>query len=223
MDGVCDALFGLSFELYELESFGIGYLNFGEFFAIKTADGVEHKALMLCDDLQITQGVNEAIKLEEPEITNTDYTAASETDKTLKRTIIRVDKQENKISALAERTDTIEGGLAEVKKTAELAITPDKVDIKISEAIEGIDSVETSTGYTFDKDGLNIHKDGEEMHNTLDNTGMYVRRNGDDVLVANNDGVNAINLTARQYLIVGNNTRFEDYPNGRTACFYIGG
>ena len=223
MDGVCNALFGLSFELYELESFGIGYLNFGEFFAIKTADGVEHKALMLCDDLQITQGVNEAIKLEEPEITNTDYTAASETDKTLKRTIIRVDKQDNKISALAERTDTLEGGLAEVKKTAELAITPDKVDIRISEAIEGIDSIETATGYTFDKDGLNIHKDGEEMHNTLDNTGMYVRRNGDDVLVANNDGVNAINLTARQYLIVGNNTRFEDYPNGRTACFYIGG
>ena len=97
------------------------------------------------------------------------------------------------------------------------------MDIKISEAINGIDSVETSTGYRFDKDGLNIHKDGEEMDNTLDHTGMYVRRSGTDVLIANNDGVNAINLTARQYLIVGNNARFEDYPGNRTACFYIGG
>ena len=223
MEGICDALFGLSFELYELESFGIGYLSFGEIFAIKTADGVEHKALMLCDDLQITQGVTETSKLTEPEITKTDYTAASETDKTLRKTILRVDKQGNEISALVSRTDKMEGGLAEVTKKAELIIDPEKIDIKISEAIEGIDSVETSTGYTFDKDGLNIHKDGEEMHNTLDNTGMYVRRNGTDVLVANNDGVNAINLTARQYLIVGNNARFEDYPNNRTACFYIGG
>ena len=133
IDGICEALFGLSFEIYELESFGIGYLNFGEFFSIKTADGTEHKALMLCDDLQINQGVTESIKLEEPEATNTDYSAASATDKTLKKTIMRVDKQENKINALVERTDTIEGGLADVKKTAELAITPENVDIKINE------------------------------------------------------------------------------------------
>jgi hypothetical protein len=178
---------------------------------------------MLCDDLQITQGVKEESKLEEPEITTTDYSAASETDKTLRKTILRVDKQENKITALVSRTDTVEGGLADLKKEVDLTISPEAVDIKISEAIEGIDSIETSTGYTFDKDGLNIHKSGEDMHNTLDNTGMYVRRNSDDILVANNDGVNAINLTARKYLIVGNNARFEDYSDNRTACFYIGG
>ena len=223
MDGICEALFGLSFELYELESFGIGYLNFGDIFALKTADGVEHKVLMLCDDLKITQGVSETSKLEEPDVTSTDYTAASTTDKTLKKTIIRVDKQDNKITALATRTDALESGLADVTKKAEMIITPGAVDIKISEAVNGIDSIETSTGYTFDKDGLNIHKDGEEMHNTLDNTGMYVRRSGTDVLTANNEGVNAINLTARQYLIVGQNARFEDYAGNRTACFYIGG
>ena len=223
MDGICEALFGLSFELYKLESFGIGYLNFGEFFAIKTADGVEHKTLMLCDDLQITQGVTEESKLVEPEITATDYTAASETDKTLKKTILRVDKQDNKITALVSRTETLEGGIAEVTKKTELLMDSDSVDIKISQAIEGIDSFETSTGYTFDENGLNIHKEGEEMHNTLDNKGMYVRRGSTNVLVADNDGVNAINLTARQYLIIGNNARFEDYSGSRTACFYIGG
>ena len=224
MDGICNALFGLSFELYELESFGIGYLNFGEFFSIKTADGVEHKTLMLCDDLQITQGVKEECKLEEPEVTATDYSAASETDKTLRKTILKVDKQENKISALVERTDKAEGEIADVKKKAELIIDPEKIDLKISEAIDGIDGAAVKeTGYTFDKNGLNIHKSGEEMHNTLDNTGMYVRRNGTDVLVANNEGVNAINLTARQYLIIGNNARFENYQSNRTACFYIGG
>lgn len=90
-----------------------------------------------------------------------------------------------------------------------------------------VDHVTTTTGYTFGADGLNIHKSGEEMTNLLDNTGMYVSRSGENVLVANNEGVNAINLTARQYLIIGTNSRLEDYSNGtdtkRTACFYIGG
>lgn len=227
MAGICEALFGLSFELYELESFGIGYLNFGDIFALKTADGVEHSALMLCDDLKITQGLSEASKLEEPEVTNTDYSAASKTDKTLKRTILRVDKQQNQITALVSKTETLENsvtGVSEaVTKMAEVMIDSDSVDIKISTAVGEINSIETSTGYTFDENGLNIHKDGEEMHNTLDNTGMYVRRNDTEVLTANNDGVNAINLTARQYLIIGGNARFEDYPGNRTACFYIGG
>ena len=61
------------------------------------------------------------------------------------------------------------------------------------------------------------------MHNTLDNTGMYVRRNSTDVLVANDKGVTATDLTAKGYLIIGNNARFEEYSNNRTACFYIGG
>lgn len=227
MDGICNALFGLSFELYDLESFGIGFINFGDLFSIKTADGVEHTTLMLCDDLKITQGVTEVSKLEEPEVTATDYTAAAETDKTLRKTILRVDKQSNEISTLVERTDIVEGGLKAVTQKTELLIDSDSVDIKISEAISGIDGASVKetgyTGYTFDKNGLNIHKDGEAINNTIDNTGMYVRYNGKDILVANDKGVNAPELIADKYLIVGNNARFEDYSNNRTACFYIGG
>ena len=110
----------------------------------------------------------------------------------------------------------------DVDNLSQIAMTPDKVDLVVSEAVAGIDSVKTSTGYTFDKEGLNIHKDGEAMHNKLDYNGMYVRRNNEDILVADSDGVNAINLTARRYLIVGDNARFEDYQGKRTACFYIG-
>ena len=226
IDGICEAIWGLSFELYDLESFGIGYLNFGDLFSIKTADGVLHKALWLCDDLQITQGVTETSVLEEPEITATDYSAASETDKTINKAIMRVDKQENEIRALVSKTDKLEGDLANVTKKAELIIDSDSIDLKISTAIDGIDKIETSTGYTFDENGLNIHKDGEAMHNTLDNKGMYVRRDNEDILVADSNGVNALNLTARQFFVVGN-SRFEDYDDGtggkRTACFYYTG
>ena len=96
----------------------------------------------------------------------------------------------------------------------------------LEEADTEVKEVTTTTGYKFDADGLHIHKSGEEMTNVLDNTGMRVTRSNEDILTANNNGVNAINLTARKYLVIGENSRFENYSNGtdfrRTACFYIG-
>lgn len=91
----------------------------------------------------------------------------------------------------------------------------------------GVDNITTSTGYTFNEEGLRIHKSGEEISNLLDHTGMYVRRSdGTDILTANADGVDAINLTARQFLIIGSRARFEDYSTPadkkRIGCFYIG-
>ena len=41
------------------------------------------------------------------------------------------------------------------------------------------------------------------MKTNIDEDGMKVYRNSEEVLTADNVGVNAINLTARQYLIIG--------------------
>lgn len=96
----------------------------------------------------------------------------------------------------------------------------------LEEAGSEIDSITTSTGYTFDENGLGIRKDGEEIQNVLDNTGMFVTRDETEILSASEEGVDAINLVARDYLCVGSNCRFEDYTNSdgekRTACFFIG-
>lgn len=52
---------------------------------------------------------------------------------------------------------------------------------------------------------------------------MKIVKNTDTVLTANNTGVDAKNLHATTYLIVGVNSRFEDYDdNSRTGCFWIG-
>lgn len=96
------------------------------------------------------------------------------------------------------------------------------ISLSVKEIREnGVSRVETETGYTFDKDGMRISKSGQAMENRLDNTGMYVTRSGEEILTANNQGVQALNLTARQYLVAGQHARFEDYPQGRTACFWI--
>lgn len=118
--------------------------------------------------------------------------------------------------------------LSQIEQTAsEVSIQLTQINNDINELENReINSVTTTTGYTFNEDGLIIHKSGEEITNLLDNTGMYVRRGADSILVANNEGVDAINLTANQYLVVGRNARFENYSNGtdenRTGCFYIG-
>ena len=224
---ILDRINGLYFWLYELESYGIGYLDLCDVFTLETLDGTQYKTIMLSSEMEITQGLTERCFLEAPEVTETDYTAASTTDKLLNKTILRVDKQAQEISAVVSKTDTVAGDVEGIKTTVtrmtEIMVDSDSVDIRISKAVGEIDSITTATGYTFDEDGLRINKDGEEMENLLDNTGMYVNRGDDNILTANHEGVDAINLRSRQFLIIGDNSRIENYGTNRTACFYIGG
>jgi len=62
---------------------------------------------------------------------------------------------------------------------------------------DGVTAVDTGTGFTFNKDGLTIEKTDSEMKTNIDEDGMRVYRNDEEVLTADNQGVNAINLTAR--------------------------
>lgn len=122
---------------------------------------------------------------------------------------------------ISSQVQGLDGRLTALEQTTEGVI----IRVQSLESTD-VDHVTTTTGYTFDANGLHISKSGEEMANLLDNTGMYVTRSGDAILTANNEGVEALNLTANKYLIVGGNSRFEDYSNGtdsnRTACFYLG-
>ena len=83
--------------------------------------------------------------------------------------------------------------------------------------------VETETGFKFDANGLEVSKTGSEMSTRITEDGMKVYRDNTEVLTADHKGVNATNLHATTYLIIGNNSRFEDYEGTRTACFWIGG
>ena len=91
---------------------------------------------------------------------------------------------------------------------------------------EGVSKVITKTGYSFTQDGLVVSKTGSEMSTVIDEDGMTINRSGNEVLVADHDGVVAYNLHANTYLLVGTNSRFENYTNdngeARTGCFWIG-
>lgn len=144
---------------------------------------------------------------------------------TLKRDTEQI-VMEAKEELSASITD-VDEKVVDVSKKVEMKLDADAVSIIVEKEIaNGVDRVETKSGYTFDADGLNISKSGEEITNQLTHKGMYVTKKNGNVLVADKNGVEAINLHAKNYLIVGKDdgrSRFEDYGINRTGCFWIGG
>lgn len=157
----------------------------------------------------------------------------------------KADENESAISQIQIDTDSIKGSVQAVQKNLDEAIegfdddidtltkkveatmTPEDVQIKITEALAaGVNEVTTTTGFTFNKDGLTVSKTGSEMTTNIDEDGMSIYRDNVEVLTADNTGVKALNLHASTYLIIGTNSRFEDYTNAsgqkRTGCFWIG-
>lgn len=105
----------------------------------------------------------------------------------------------------------------------ELAMTSEDVTLAIQQEMSnGVEKVVTTTGFIFDDEGLTVEKSNREMKTQITEDGMTVYKNNTAVLTANNKGVDAANLHATTYLIIGKNSRFEDYGN-RTGCFWIGG
>ena len=115
-----------------------------------------------------------------------------------------------------------------LKKSVEQTMTADAIETLISKTVStGATEVTTTTGHKLDENGLHISKSTSDMTTTIDDDGMDVSSGTEKVLVADSMGVNALNLTARKYLIAGTYSRLEDYDNGtdskRTGCFFIGG
>lgn len=118
--------------------------------------------------------------------------------------------------------DGVNQELNSLSKKLETTMTTEDVKIVISETLaNGVDSVTTSTGFTFNDAGLHISKSTSDMESLLDDTGLTVSRRGTEMLKATSDGVKARNLEAQEYLKI-ENIRFEKYGRGRMGCFWIG-
>ena len=134
------------------------------------------------------------------------------------------------VSAQQKETDALKGRMTEVEQTADaVAISVEKIEA------DGVSKVTTSTGFTFDENGMTVEKSGSGTKTTVDETGLTVAdANGaaaEELLYAGVDAetgesvVKAKNIRVSKYLVVGKNSRFEDYEadgEQRTGCFFIG-
>jgi hypothetical protein len=123
-----------------------------------------------------------------------------------------------------KQTDSLNKEVSEVKtQVSNFKLESDNALLEFKETIEkdGVTKV-AGTGFKFDSDGLTINKSNSEIYTQITENGMTITREAEEVLVADNQGVRAEDLHATTYLIIGNNSRIEDFGN-RTACFWIGG
>ena len=169
-----------------------------------------------------------------PEDVESEFTVIESETRTLKESVtslqLGTDSINASVKSLQETVTNTTNGLAQdiqsVQNQVNLAMTSDDVKIEIQkEMSKGTNKVSTSTGFTFDDNGLKVSKSDSEMSTQITEDGMKVYRNNEVVLTANNQGVDAKNLHATTYLIIGNHSRMEDFSEDgvkRTAMFWIG-
>ena len=158
------------------------------------------------------------------------YAKVDKVNKQINIVVSEVNDTAQQVSAIQLTTDSINASVSnvsndvdELRQQVSTKVSAEDVNILIqSNTVTEVSTVETTTGFTFDADGLTVNKSGSEITTTITEDGMTVYRGGDSVLVANNEGVQAEDLHATTYLIVGKNSRFEDMGENRTACFWIG-
>lgn len=167
------------------------------------------------------------------------FAKVDKVNKTVTIVASEVNDFEEKIGQLEVKTDSIEASVSETQesianstesmreqietltKKVDLAVTSEDLQIKIENTLENdVYQVTTTTGYKFDKDGLSISKSDSVLSTKITEDGMTVLKNNETMLTANNQGVEAKNLHATTYLIIGNRSRFENYGS-RTGCFWI--
>ena len=140
-----------------------------------------------------------------------------------------------------------------IKKQVETSLTDSQYAISITKELQanGVSKVSTSTGYTFDDDGLKIEKTNADSSTLVNEKGINTTntKNNSDILYAGYvDGTKTLseingehnpnynsklvpykgqsvvysqNQIVDKYLVVGSHSRFEDYEDG-TGCFYLG-
>ena len=124
---------------------------------------------------------------------------------------------------ITERLNGIDTNYDALAKEVSTKVTASDITVAIEEERrKGAEKVTTSTGFTFDSNGLTITKSDSEISTNIDEDGLSVYRYNEEVLTANNSGVQAKNLHATTYLIVGKNTYFADYGTDRAGCFLTG-
>ena len=251
LDNALIAAGGLTINQFSCNWRGNGLLEIGDKLGLITKDNQTVYSYLLNDTITYDGGITEKTEWSYTDSEGT-AANSNNLGEALNQTFARVDKANKQIDIVASEnnansqeiaslkinTDSITQTVTATKEELDKALTDfsndiadmstqiqqtkDSINISINEKLANVDSVTTTTGYKFDKDGLKISKTDSEMQTIINDDGMKVYREDNEVLTADNTGVKAENLHATTYLIIGTNSRFEDYGNSRTGCFWIG-
>ena len=244
LESIFAAVKGLTIYQLDCKHRGDFRLEIGDKVSFTTKDDNIIKTYVLNDSTTYSGGLASTMAWE--------YTATSENEgnptslgEALQMTYAKVDKVNQEIELLAKRVDETDIGQL-TEEMASLKLTTDSITAEVSEleqnvntlenkvnttltsenlsilVSQSVNSVKTSTGFTFDAEGLKIEKTNAPTQTQITENGMVIyNANAEAVLTVNNTGVNAKDLHANTYLIIGNRCRFENFGS-RIGCFWIG-
>lgn len=97
---IFDSIKGLGWSPFNIQTTGLGWLDIGDMFTI-TGD-TANKVVAWNTSLTIDGGIRENLSAKQPEVSKTDYEKAGQITKSLRRTQIIVDKNEQEIQSLVQ-------------------------------------------------------------------------------------------------------------------------
>lgn len=235
VDAAVEKVSGLTIAQFDCTWRGDGRLEPGDKISIVAKDDSYITSYLINDTISYSGGLSQKTywSFEGGESAHTNPTTLGGA---LKKTYAKVDKANKEIEIVAGETaaiklttETVQTSVSKMDEDmtgviteVNTKVTAEDVSYSIQTAMgEGVERVTTTTGFTFNEEGLHINKENSEITTSITEDGMTVYREDDEVLVANNLGVKAEDLHATTFLIIGNNSRLEDYGS-RTGCFWIG-
>lgn len=169
---ILEQLNGLEYYINDFASTGIMYYNVCDRYTSRI-DNKDYTCIMLNDEALVTQGLQENIHTDMPEIMETDYSKADKTDRRINQAYIIVNKQEGRIDEVVSQLNDTNGAVEEVKTTQ--TAQERKIEIISSNIDENgnITEVTTTTGFTFNASGMHISGEGFDAQHT--SQGTYYR------------------------------------------------
>lgn len=169
LPALLEQLDGIEYDIYDTELVGFGDLLPLQGITFSTG-GKTFNSYAFSSEIKHTSGYKQAIFNELPEETVTDYKASSKTDKVINQVYIIARKQDGRIDEVVSQVNQTNNTLEEVR-TSQTA-TERRIEV-ISNAIDengNITEVTTTTGYTFNADGMTISGSGFEAQTTSQGT-----------------------------------------------------
>jgi len=180
---------------------------------------------------RLTQQDVQQLKIENGRISS----EVSSTQSQLNNYYTKNEADNNTNSTKAELENIIQQNKTEIEQTTQ------EIALRITDIeTNGVDKIETSMGYTFNNDGLNIDKEGAATASTIDNEAFKVKNKSanENVFfagyVSDQDSayrgqtiVESTNLVVKNYLNIEGASRFQPYVNQTlgghgTGAFDIG-
>ena len=223
------AMNGLTIFPFDCTWRGNPCLEIGDKIALTAKDDSIFNTFVLNDSLTFDGGLKQKTQWSYENELETDNNPSS-LGSVLKKTFAQVDKANAQIRLVAAETtqlqldaEGIKASVTALNSQISTKMDANEVSLVIDKQLaNGVTKVSTATGFTFDNNGLKITKSNSEINTVITEDGMKISKNNTEMLVADNQGVKAEDLHATTYLIIGNNSRFEDYESNRTGCFFIG-